>query len=129
MSGTDMNRRARRAWAALFLLATWSLGGVWGVSHLLVHADDTHHADLHEDHQAGNEVAATGGGHGHVHPDESSALTAAKPPCKPGAALISASLTQSAQVPLRSPRVDWDVSARASPGASGPSGPRGPPLS
>lgn len=121
--------RAPRGWTALVLLVTWSLGGIWNVSHAFEHTDSEHHATFHEEHQATSELSAIGGGHGHAHPAEDFAVSTTTPRFEPRAALTSAARTQSAHSPTWSPRVDWEVSDRASPGACGPSRPRAPPLS
>lgn len=132
MSRENRARRTRRFLAALALIASWSLGGVWAVSHAVVHtfehAGSDHKAELGEDHHAEG-VALSDDGHGHEHPDEGSVLSTVSPRYEMAAALVGSSLPLSADERAASLHCDWEVSARGSPGATGPSGPRAPPLS
>jgi hypothetical protein len=126
-------RRTPRRWAALVLLATWSICGIWDVSHaaehVFEHADSEHHATLHDERQAAHEVAVIAGAHGHAHPDENSAVSTTKSRFEPGSAFTNAAGSPSIPSLACSQQADRALSARASPGAFGPSGPRAPPLS
>ncbi len=126
-------RRVPRRFAALVLLAAWAIGGTWDVSHAaehaFEHADSAHHTTLYEERRATSELALKDGDHGHNHPDENSALSTAKPRYEPAAAIASAARKPSTPLLPCSTQIDGEVSARASPDASGASGPRAPPLS
>ena len=125
--------RVPRRFAALVLLATWAIGGTWEVSHAAEHSFEHAHseqrASLHYECQSTIEVALAGADHGHDHPDENPVLSPAKPRFESLAAITCAAQNPAAPLLVRSPQTDPEVSARASPDASGASGPRAPPLS
>jgi hypothetical protein len=126
-------RRVPRRWAALVLLAMWSMSGIWGLSHAaehaFEHADSEQHATLDDECQAASEVSLTSGGLRHRHLDDNSVVATAKPRFESGAALTSAPQRSSPPLLASSTHPDQEVLARASPDASGSSGPRAPPLS
>ena len=125
--------RVPRRFAALVLLVTWSIGSAWDVSHAAEHAfehvDSEHHATLDHECQATAEVAVTGGDRGHHHPNEDSVLSTAKPRFESAAAITLTARNPSAALLPCLLQSDGEVSARASPDASGASGPRAPPIS
>ena len=133
MKRASVIHRVPRRWAALFLVATWSIGGGWDVSHAAEHAfehtDSEHHATLHDECLTTSEVTASGSGHGHAHPHGDSVVSTMRPRFESAAAVTSAARKPRAPLLSCAPQVDPAVSARASPSASGPTGPRAPPLS
>ncbi len=133
MNRAPVVRPVPRHFAALVLLATWAIGGTWEVSHAaehtFEHAHSEQHASFHDERQSTIEVALAGADHGHDHPDENPVLSTAKPRFESLAAVTFAAPNPASPLLVRSPQTDRDVSARASPDASGASGPRAPPLS
>ncbi len=127
-----VTRRTSRHWAALVLVAAWSIAGTWDVSHAAEHAGSAHHASLHDhDHDhATSEVAMTDDGHGHDHRDAvPAAVSTAKPRLEMNVALPSAGRKPSAPPLASLPQAARGDFARGSPDATGPFAPRGPPLS
>ena len=129
-----VTRRTSRHWAALVLVAVWSIAGTWDVSHAAEHADTARHASLHHhdhDHDhATSEVAMTDDRHGHDHRDAApAAVSTAKPRLELDVALPSVGRKPSAPPPTSLPQAAREDFARGSPDATGPFGPRGPPLS